>query len=113
MGEWALHQGWASKANLLNFAQSAGFEAGADALAHCWPCPKQTNHGGHGCVTWREGCESGSKQAREVWEVALRCAGRTGTEVRSSECKRGWKRGGNCILTTTPDYRRVYIHEYM
>jgi len=46
-----------------------------DALAHRWPCPKQTNNGGRGCVTWREGCESGSKQAREDGEVAPRCAG--------------------------------------
>ena len=35
-----------------------------DALAHHWPCPKQTNNGGHGCMMWHEGCKSGSKQER-------------------------------------------------
>jgi len=80
-----------------------------DALAHRWPCPKQTSNGGRGCVTWREGCESGPKKEREVWEVAPRCAGRIGTKARGPECERGRKRSGNCILTVEGST----VHEYM
>ena len=58
---------------------------------------KQKN-GAHGCVMWREGCETGSKQERDFGVVEPRYAGRMGTKCERFRVRARLETKWDCIL---------------